>query len=184
MGEFLKPILIRFISPILISLPFLQSLYVCPFVIPWIVCDECEILPCLMNPRTTPIRWILISSIVFTSLAFGRVFCGWVCSYGAMQEIVGRAAKKRLKLPSHRAFLAAKSGLAAFTIMIAATMLHPIIAMRSLLSGASLQYVENLFSPWLNSLGLPTSTHRSCIPLKGVAFPPLPLSRSPSPPMV
>ncbi|MFQ6125041.1 MAG: 4Fe-4S binding protein [Candidatus Heimdallarchaeota archaeon] len=84
----------RFIAPSILLFPFLQSLYLCPFPLPWIVCGECPIFSCLMNPKTTPIRRILLVNFLVSGLLVGKAFCSWTCPYGALQEIGSTCARK------------------------------------------------------------------------------------------
>lgn len=79
--------LARFVVPSILLLPFLQSLSICPFPLPWIVCSECPVFSCLMNPRTTPIRRMLLAGLLASGLLVGRAFCSWACPFGALQEI-------------------------------------------------------------------------------------------------
>ena len=40
---------------------------------------------------------ILMSAVLFLSLLFGPVFCGWVCPFGSFQEAIGKLGKRLLK---------------------------------------------------------------------------------------
>ncbi|MCD6529944.1 4Fe-4S binding protein [Candidatus Bathyarchaeota archaeon] len=76
----------RFVAPSILFIPFVQSLITCPFPIPWVLCEECTVFSCLMNPKTTPIRRLLLINFPVSGLLVGRSFCSWVCPYGAVQE--------------------------------------------------------------------------------------------------
>jgi len=41
---------------------------------------------------------VLVGGIVVTSLLFGRLFCGYICPFGALHEFCGRFAGRRLKV--------------------------------------------------------------------------------------
>ncbi len=41
-------------------------------------------------PWESPLRWLLIGFVVVATFAFGQVWCGWLCPFGAMQELIGR----------------------------------------------------------------------------------------------
>jgi predicted membrane-bound spermidine synthase len=45
-------------------------------------------------PWENPIRWLLIGFVVVATLAFGQVWCGWLCPFGALQELVGRIGRR------------------------------------------------------------------------------------------
>jgi len=40
---------------------------------------------------------ILIGGATFVVIFFGRIFCGWICALGTMQDIAGKAGKKLFK---------------------------------------------------------------------------------------
>ena len=78
----------RFVAPSILFIPFAQSLISCPFPIPWILCEECTVFSCLMNPKTTPVRRLLLINFFVSGLSVGRAFCSWICPYGAVQELL------------------------------------------------------------------------------------------------
>jgi len=118
----------RFIAPSILLFPFLQSLYICPFPIPWIVCNECPIFPCLMNPKTTPIRRVLLVNFLVSGLLVGRAFCSWACPFGALQETGSIFAGKRGGIyPLRRGLRIAKVFLVLFTFLAAFSLAYPIL---------------------------------------------------------
>ena len=113
----------RFVAPGVLFFPFLQSLYVCPFPLPWVVCNECPVFSCLMNPKTTPLRRVLLANFLVSGFLVGRAFCSWACPFGALQEMCSTFAGKlgginplRGDLRTVRVFLALLTFLAAFSL--------------------------------------------------------------------
>ncbi len=68
----------------------------CPYGVPFMSCTSCPI-------RVCPGVWLLpwaIGFIVISGLIGGRVFCGWGCPMGTLQDLLGRIPKLRaLRLP-------------------------------------------------------------------------------------
>ena len=71
---------------------------------------------------------LLVSFTVVTTLVWGRVFCGFLCPFGALQDVLDRVVPARLKrsLPprAHGYALKAKYGVLAIIIVPAATGSH------------------------------------------------------------
>jgi spermidine synthase len=44
-------------------------------------------------PWENPLRWLLIGFVVVATLAFGQVWCGWLCPFGSLQELVHRIGR-------------------------------------------------------------------------------------------
>ena len=49
------------------------------------------------GPTENPLRWLLLGFIALTSVLFGQVWCGSLCPFGALQELLGRLGR-RLRL--------------------------------------------------------------------------------------
>ncbi|MBU2461987.1 4Fe-4S binding protein [bacterium] len=71
-----------------ISLLFFYSIMLpisyCPYKLPWVWCSSCSLLWC-------PGKWLqkpLLFLILGTGLLSGRTFCGFLCPFGTLQEIV------------------------------------------------------------------------------------------------
>lgn len=68
----------------------------CPYGVPFMSCTHCPMRVC---PGTWLQPWV-IGFLVVSSLLAGRVFCGWACPMGALQDLLGRIPKLRaLRLP-------------------------------------------------------------------------------------
>lgn len=66
----------------------------CPYPIPWVSCLICPNSWC-PSKRISP---ALASLILLQGVSFGRLFCGWLCPYGALQEMFGKLPlAKRLR---------------------------------------------------------------------------------------
>ena len=118
----------RFIAPSLLLFPFLQSLYICPFPLPWIVCNECPVFSCLFNTKTTPIRRFLLVNFLVSGVLAGKAFCSWACPYGALQELGSTFVEKPRGINSlHRDLKIFKIFIGLVTFLIAFSLAFPIL---------------------------------------------------------
>jgi ferredoxin-type protein NapH len=68
----------------------------CPYGVPFMSCTHCPMRVC---PGTWLQPWV-IGFIAVSSVLAGRVFCGWTCPMGTIQDLLGRIPKLRaLRLP-------------------------------------------------------------------------------------
>lgn len=128
----------RFVAPSILFIPFAQSLISCPFPIPWVLCEECTVFSCLMNPKTTPVRRLLLINFLVSGLLVGRAFCSWVCPYGAVQELFSTSGRGMNFKPSRGLlnavrillfFLTFSASLALYnSVMRGAFLLPPLLA--------------------------------------------------------
>ncbi|MEM2875396.1 MAG: hypothetical protein QXL67_00355, partial [Candidatus Bathyarchaeia archaeon] len=63
---------IRFSIPVLLFFPFIQSFLLCPYPIPWMLCEECFVFSCFMNPKTTHLRKFLLINFLVSGMVVGR----------------------------------------------------------------------------------------------------------------
>jgi polyferredoxin len=69
----------------------------CPYGVPFMSCTHCPMRVC---PGTWLQPWV-IGFIAVSSVLAGRVFCGWTCPMGTIQDLLGRIPKLRsLRLPA------------------------------------------------------------------------------------
>jgi len=50
-------------------------------------------------PRVMISSLVLGLGIFITTLVFRRAFCGWICPFGTIQELLGKITKNKIKLP-------------------------------------------------------------------------------------
>jgi ferredoxin-type protein NapH len=68
----------------------------CPYGVPFMSCTHCPMRVC---PGTWLQPWV-IGFIAVSSVIAGRVFCGWACPMGTIQDLLARIPKLRaLRLP-------------------------------------------------------------------------------------
>ena len=63
----------------------------CPYGIPFMSCTHCPMRVC---PGTWLQPWV-IGIIALSSVVAGRVFCGWGCPMGTVQDLLARIPKLR-----------------------------------------------------------------------------------------
>jgi polyferredoxin len=127
--------------------PFFQSAYVCPYIFPWVVCEECDILHCWMNPKTTPIRGPLLLGTVVSGVGFGRAFCSWICPYGTLLQTIERWRRLPPNVWSPRGplFRWVKVAFGLFTLAVVLGMLYPILVVRGLVTPGMMPYLDPFY---------------------------------------
>lgn len=71
----------------------------CPFGIPFVHCGSCPLGDCTGRALHLPVWGV----IAVTALLLGRVFCGWICPLGTLQDLVpSRRRLPRKPRPSIR----------------------------------------------------------------------------------
>lgn len=70
--------------------PIFTPITFCPYSLPWIACSSCNLLYCPGKRLRDPILYILIPSI----LAFGRLFCSFLCPSGTIQDTTNNISRK------------------------------------------------------------------------------------------
>jgi polyferredoxin len=53
-----------------------------------------------MVPRVMASSFILAGGVILVSLVFARGFCGWICPFGTVQELLGMIYKNKPGLPA------------------------------------------------------------------------------------
>lgn len=46
------------------------------------------------SPSDNPQRWLLIGFVAISGLLFGQAWCGYVCPFGALQDLIGRLGRR------------------------------------------------------------------------------------------
>lgn len=58
--------------------------FYCPYRIPWIACNGCSYYWCPAKQLRNSFIYLIAGSAVVS----GRLFCGWICPFGTIQDIV------------------------------------------------------------------------------------------------
>lgn len=74
----------------------LYGLFRCPFVVPFVSCQNCPVITC--PGRLASMFWGFWGAWLAVAVFFGRAFCGWLCPGGLANRIVGAFAS--FKLPA------------------------------------------------------------------------------------
>lgn len=54
----------------------------------------------LGRPSSSPLWYVLVGSTLVSLLAAGRFYCGWLCPFGALSELVSRAPLRKWSVPA------------------------------------------------------------------------------------
>lgn len=65
----------------------------CPFGVPFVCCASCPLSDCTGTWLQMPVIGLLLIS----GILLGRVFCGWLCPLGYLQDVLGRLPKPSLE---------------------------------------------------------------------------------------
>lgn len=60
----------------------------CPFVIPYISCQNCPVITC--HGRILQLFWGVWAGWIALAALFGRAFCGWACPGGLLGRLTGK----------------------------------------------------------------------------------------------
>lgn len=62
----------------------------CPFPVPFVDCKNCPVLTCW--GRITALFWGFWLLLPLSVILFGRVFCGWLCPGGLVNQMIGKVS--------------------------------------------------------------------------------------------
>ena len=62
----------------------------CPFPVPYVGCSNCPVITC--QGSIAALFWGTWLLIPLSVLLFGRMFCGWLCPGGLVQQLSGKVA--------------------------------------------------------------------------------------------
>ena len=72
------------------------GIFRCPYLVPFVNCQTCPVITCW--GRITSLFWgfwaLLLVSVVF----FGRVFCGWACPGGLVNQLVCKISVFKMRI--------------------------------------------------------------------------------------
>ena len=81
----------------------LYGIFRCPFVVPFVSCQNCPIITC--PGRAANFFWGVWAGWIALALFCGRLFCGWLCPGGLVQRILGKnPLKTHLQSDAERVF--------------------------------------------------------------------------------
>lgn len=72
------------------------GIFRCPFVVPYVSCQNCPVLTC--HGRFLTLFWGFWLLLPVSALLFGRAFCGWVCPGGFANQLMGKLISWRPSL--------------------------------------------------------------------------------------
>jgi len=72
------------------------GIFRCPFVVPYVSCQNCPVITC--HGRLLTLFWGFWLLLPLSVLFFGRVFCGWACPGGLLNQIAGLLAPAKLRM--------------------------------------------------------------------------------------
>ncbi len=100
----IKRLYVQFFSTIFFNLPFL-SIYLKNTAVPVLNCYACPLaagacpIGAIQNFITTgQFPFFLIGLLGFFGLMLGRYFCGYMCPFGFIQDLLSKISKKNIKL--------------------------------------------------------------------------------------
>lgn len=70
------------------------GIFRCPFMIPYVSCQNCPVLTC--HGRLLTLFWGFWLLLPLSILLFGRAFCGWACPGGLVVQLASKLAPFRL----------------------------------------------------------------------------------------
>lgn len=66
------------------------GIFRCPFVVPYVSCQNCPVITC--HGRLFHLFWGIWLLLPLSGLLFGRAFCAWACPGGLISQILSRVA--------------------------------------------------------------------------------------------
>jgi polyferredoxin len=70
------------------------GIFRCPFVVPYVSCQNCPVITC--HGRLMTMFWGFWLLLPLAALVFGRAFCGWACPGGLVNDLASLHAPIRL----------------------------------------------------------------------------------------
>ncbi len=85
----------QFFMLILLGQWSFYGIFRCPFLVPYISCQNCPVITC--HGRIVAMFWSFWLLLPVSALFFGRAFCGWGCPGGLLNQLIGRIAPLTLR---------------------------------------------------------------------------------------
>ena len=71
------------------------GIFRCPFIVPYVSCQNCPVITC--HGRLFTMFWGFWLILPVSAILFGRVFCGWACPGGLINQLFGILAPIKLR---------------------------------------------------------------------------------------
>ncbi len=94
------------------------GIFRCPFVVPYISCQNCPVITC--HGRLFTMFWGFWLLLPLSVILFGRAFCGWACPGGLANQLLGKIAPLKLRTENQLTRLAPAGQYAALLVAITA----------------------------------------------------------------
>lgn len=72
------------------------GIFRCPFVVPYVSCQNCPVITC--HGRILTMFWGFWLLLPLSVLVFGRAFCAWFCPGGLVNHLFGMIAPLKLRI--------------------------------------------------------------------------------------
>jgi ferredoxin-type protein NapH len=72
------------------------GIFRCPFIVPYVSCQNCPVVTC--HGRLFTMFWGFWLLIPVSALIFGRAFCGWACPGGLVNQLLGTLAPVKMQI--------------------------------------------------------------------------------------
>lgn len=72
------------------------GIFRCPFVVPYVSCQNCPVITC--HGRILTMFWGFWLLLPLSVLVFGRAFCAWFCPGGLVNHLFGMIAPIKLRI--------------------------------------------------------------------------------------
>jgi ferredoxin-type protein NapH len=72
------------------------GIFRCPFPVPFVNCKHCPVITCW--GRLATLFWGFWLLLPLSAILFGRVFCGWLCPGGFVNQMVGKISLFKLRI--------------------------------------------------------------------------------------
>lgn len=72
------------------------GIFRCPFIVPYVSCQNCPVITC--HGRLLTMFWGFWLLLPVSALIFGRAFCSWFCPGGLLHQLLGMAASAKLRI--------------------------------------------------------------------------------------
>lgn len=72
------------------------GIFRCPFIVPYVSCQNCPVITC--HGRLLTVFWGFWLLLPVSIILFGRAFCGWACPMGFFSQLCGILAPIKLRV--------------------------------------------------------------------------------------